>query len=170
MSAVLEHPVWLDQVTQRWQQVLADKTLADLPFKIETNRIGQIVMSPAKNIHGHLQATLAALLVGKLGGKVFTECSVATPDGVKVADVAWASSAFMTEHGFADPYAIAPEICVEIRSPSNAKIELLRKVQLYLDAGAREVWLVAEDGAVEFHNVDGQQPRSAFGVDVPPLL
>ncbi|MCE2971170.1 MAG: Uma2 family endonuclease [Burkholderiales bacterium] len=170
MSAVLEHPVWLDEVTRRWQQVLADKTLADLPFKIETNRSGQLIMSPAKNIHGRLQVAVALLLETKLGGKAVNECSVATPEGVKVADVAWLSKKFFAKYGFRDPFAVAPEICVEIRSPSNSRGELLNKVRLYLDAGAREVWLVSEDGKVEFHDVNGPQPRSSFGVDVPPLL
>lgn len=170
MSAVLEHPVWLDEVTRRWRQVVADKTLADLPFKIETNRNGQIVMSPAKAIHARFQGEIAALLKRALGGVVYTECPIATPQGIKVADVAWSSTGFATRHEGEDAFSVAPELCVEIRSPSNAMAELLGKVRLYLDAGAREVWLVSEDGKVEFHDVNGQLPRSSFGVDVPPLL
>lgn len=33
----------------KWQEVCEDKALQDLPYKIELNRWGQIVMSPAKN-------------------------------------------------------------------------------------------------------------------------
>ena len=32
----------------KWQEVLEDKSLQDLTYKIELNRWGQIVMSPAK--------------------------------------------------------------------------------------------------------------------------
>ncbi len=169
MSAVLEHPLWLEQVAKRWQEVLADQTLKDLPYKIETNRSGQIVMSPAKNVHGRFQIAIGILLESKLGGRAISECAISTPEGVKVADVAWGSQAFFDRYGYQDPYAVAPEICVEIKSPSNARAELLTKVRLYLDAGAKEVWLVAEDGAVTFFDATGQIEKSSYGVDVPPL-
>jgi len=32
-----------------WQQVCENPTLKDLPFKIELNTFGQIIMSPASN-------------------------------------------------------------------------------------------------------------------------
>jgi Uma2 family endonuclease len=160
---------WLDEVVARWREVLHDPALRDLPYKIETNRCGQIVMSPAKNIHGAYQSALAQMLVAKLGGRTITECSVATPDGVKVAEVAWASQTFFDQHGYADPYEVAPAICVEIKSPSNARPELMAKVRLYLDAGAKEVWVVDEQGRVSFFDRSGQIEKSNFGVDVPPL-
>jgi hypothetical protein len=40
----------------RWQEVLADPTLQDLPYKIELNVWGKVEMSPASNRHGRLQA------------------------------------------------------------------------------------------------------------------
>jgi Uma2 family endonuclease len=127
-------------------------------------------MSPAQAIRARFQGEIAALLKRALGGVVYTECPVATPQGLKVADLAWNSAGFAARYMSEDVFSVAPEICVEIRSPSNATVEVLNTAQLYLDAGAREVWLVAEDGTVEFHDVDGQKPRSAFGVDLPPLL
>lgn len=169
MGAILDHPVWLDQVSQRWREVLADKSLHDLPYKVETNRSGQVVMSPAKNIHGAYQAHVSETLHRVLGGRVLVECSIATPEGVKVADVAWCSNAFIAERGYEDPYSVAPEICVEIKSPSNARAELMNKVRLYLDAGAKEVWLVDDQGGVTMHDVNGSIATSAFGVSVPPM-
>ena len=178
MSAVVDNTAlaqerspapWLEEVTRTWKQVLADKSLADLPYKIETNRSGQIVMSPAKNIHGAYQTHIAARLEAALGGKTVAECAIATPAGVKVADVAWLSEACLSKHGYADPYPIAPELCVQIKSPSNTMAELLAKVRLYLDAGAKEVWLVADDGTITFYDASGPIARSSFNVDVPPL-
>lgn len=169
METVVARPIWLDEVANRWDQVLADPSLKDLPFKIETNRSGQIVMSPAKNIHGAFQSSLAQLIERSLGGRTITECAIATPQGVKVADVAWASAEFLQKIGYQDPYAIAPEICVEIKSPSNAHAELLTKVRLYLDAGAKEVWLVDNEGHVIFHDKTGEIQKSSYGVEVPPL-
>lgn len=37
------------------------------------------------------------------------ECSIQTSDSVKVADVAWASDAFIEYHGYETPYLRAPE-------------------------------------------------------------
>ena len=35
-----------------WKQMLADPLLQDIPYKVETTRGGQILMSPASNWHG----------------------------------------------------------------------------------------------------------------------
>ena len=139
MSTVLEarepKPRWLEQVSARWREVLEDPSLRDLPYKVETNRGGQLIMSPAKNVHAFYQGRVAALLERALGGYVFAECSIGTPEGVKVPDVAWCSNDYLSTYGVVDPYAVAPELCVEIKSPSNAESELQAKVRLYLDAG-----------------------------------
>ena len=44
----------------------------------------------------------------------------------------------------------APEICVEILSPSNSIAEIDQKRALYFDAGAGEVWICNPDGSVSF--------------------
>lgn len=158
--------VWLDQVSARWHEVLDDPSLRDLPYKVETNRAAQLIMSPAKNVHAFYRGRVAAMLERLLGGHVFAECSFGTPEGVKVPDVAWCSEAFLSRHAFADPYDVAPEICVEIKSPSNAESELQLKVRLHLDAGAREVWLVDAAGGVRVYRPDGLRKASSFDVDV----
>ena len=133
-----------------WAEVIDNPLLQDLPFKIELNKWGQILMSPASNRHGILQSEAVYLLRTRLPeGTVIVECSVKTSDGVKVADVAWASDMFMARNGEASPYPEAPEICIEIVSPSNAKEEMAQKVELYLAKGAQEVWICSENGAVE---------------------
>ncbi len=125
-----------------WSEVLDNPVLRDLPFKIELNKFGKILMSPASNEHGRIQSRLAAALLNKLPkGEVITECSVQTSDGVKVADVAWLSEEFVNEFGFVTPYPKAPELCIEIVSPSNSKTEIQSKVDLYLAKGAIEVWV-----------------------------
>lgn len=147
-----------------WVEVLADPILRDLPYKIELNEYGKIVMSPASNRHGAMQGDLYALLRERLGrrGRPIVECSIQTAKGVKVADVAWCSAEFICQYGFATPYPYAPELCVEIVSPSNSRQEMAEKIALYLEAGAREVWIVSEDGSVEIHDAGGRQERSAF--------
>ena len=125
-----------------WSEVLDNPSLRDLPFKIELNKFGKLLMSPASNEHGRIQSRLAAALLNKLPkGDVITECSIQTSDGVKVADVAWLSEVFVNEFSFMTPYPKAPELCIEIVSPSNSKIEIQDKVDLYLAKGAIEVWV-----------------------------
>lgn len=95
-------------------------------------------------------------------GVVIVECSIKTDDGVKVADVAWASDEFMLRNGEATPYEEAPEICLEIVSSSNSREEMNEKIQLYLAKGAVEVWLCAADGSVTHFAKEGQKIRSTF--------
>ncbi len=44
------------------------------------------------------------------------------------------------------PYPQAPDICVEIMPPSNSWGEMHMKAGLYLEAGAREVWIQPIEG------------------------
>lgn len=140
-----------------WNSVITHPLLKDLPFKIELNKWGKILMSPASNNHGRIQYQVGKRIdAAKGSGHIIMECSVQTSDGVKVADVAWASDAFIAEHGFDTPYAKAPEICMEITSPSNSSGEIQEKVELYLAKGAHEVWVVSEDGNAQYHSHEGQ--------------
>ena len=71
----------------QWSEVLASPYLKNLPFKIELNQFGQVLMSPASNVHGAVQADFVYLFKSKLKrGSTFVECSIQTRDGVKVAD------------------------------------------------------------------------------------
>ena len=87
-----------------WQQVIENPFLQNLPFKIELNKWGKVLMSPASNNHGRWQFEVGTLIKEKKqSGVVITECSIQTPEGVKVADVAWLSDEFVEKHGFGNP-------------------------------------------------------------------
>ena len=146
----------------QWQDVLADKSLQDLPYKIELNEQGKIEMSPASFMHSHLQGTLAIVLGMELEGKVFTELAIQTRLGVKVPDVAWGTEEYFQQHCEDICALSAPEICIEILSPSNTVAEMQDKILLYLEAGAIEVWLVEQQGLIRFFSVDGEQKISRF--------
>jgi Uma2 family endonuclease len=144
-----------------WDEILNDPILRDLPFKIETNKFGQILMSPASNKHGNLQfKTGREIDRVKKRGEVIIECSIQTSDGVKVADVAWASDEFIAEHGLTTPFQKAPEICVVVVSPRNTKEEIQQKVELYLAKGAQEVWVVNDKREIALYTHTGQIKKS----------
>jgi Uma2 family endonuclease len=96
-------------------------------------------------------------------GKVVTECPVQTSKGVRVADVAWRSSAFLKKHGIRNlKLPESPEVVVEIESPSNTAAELKEKRHLYFEVGAREFWLCHENGNMRFFNPQGELKISGF--------
>ena len=128
-------------------------------------------MSPASNQHGQYQARLVGLLIQFTSeSQVVSECSIDTDKGVKVADVAWISAAFQTEHGYSTPYPRAPEICVEITSPSNSVRELKEKIALYFQRGAKEVWVCDSFGNMDFHGPAGVIKRSDLLPDFPERI
>ena len=145
-----------------WASVINNPFLKDLPFKIELDKWGKILMSPASNSHGNLQfETGSRIRDAKKGkGKIITECSIQTSQGVKVADVAWASDSFIERFGFETPYKRAPEICVEVVSRSNSQGEIDEKIELYLAKGAHEVWIVNEDGKTDYYTYEGKIENS----------
>ncbi|MDP2902361.1 MAG: Uma2 family endonuclease [Methylovulum sp.] len=146
-----------------WSEVIDNPYLQNLPFKIELNRFGQILMSPASNRHGNLEYRVGrALERGCPDGEIIIECSIQTADGVKVADVAWASRAFINQYGYCTPYPQAPEICVEIVSPSNSDEAMRIKIDLYLARGAQEVWLVDADAKARFFSHAGELAHSQW--------
>ncbi len=158
-----------------WERLCADPRLAGLPFKVETTFEGKIIMSPANLRHASLQGEIVGLLhalvrESSFGGRVMSECPVVTSDGVKVPDVAWLSPA--QADAFADKAAApeAPEVCVEIKSPSNSKKEMDIKRALYFAAGAKEVWICDEQGALTFWNLGGRVKRSKVFPLFPGLV
>jgi len=146
----------------QWQDVLADKSLQDLPYKIELNKKRNIEMSPASLKHSLLQGEITLLLGNYLNGYVFTELAIQTSDGVRVPDIAWGSQNFIRKHKDELFASSAPEICVKIISPSNTPEEMIEKTHLFIEAGAQEVWLVTESGDISFYNKDGQIKASKF--------
>jgi Uma2 family endonuclease len=161
-----------DALIERWRAMLADPALANLPYRIELNKWGRIEMAPLPSPrHMDIAALLAGALRRDLGGKAFQECAILTRKGVLGADVVWCSSEFVARHAAVfksgDPLLEeAPEICVEIKSPSNSLGELKEKIDAYLAAGAIEAWIVLDDLSVRFFNVAGEHESSRFGVDL----
>lgn len=137
-----------------WHRVLNDPQLQELPYKIETNEHGQIVLSPHKPHHGLQQGALVRLLNQHAeSGAVAVEFAVDTTKGVKVPDVVWMSEerrAKMPDDAEASP--VMPEVVVEVLSEGNTDTEIAEKRQLYLDEGAQEVWTCATDGTMTFYD------------------
>lgn len=148
---------------EHWDELVRDPALRDLPYSVETNHRGQLILSPHTAYHSRQQKAIQKLLDRLLpDGEAFSEYPIATAQGVKQSDVIWASAerqAEMEETG--DPPTLAPEICVEVLSETNTEAEMREKRRLYRDAGAEEVWIVDREGAVRFF-VEEEQDQSAL--------
>ncbi len=155
MQLIIELPSREEQIDmnrRRWEELLRDSTLADVPFRIETNAHGQILMTPPPaGEHSYRQSSILFAMERLLKGQVLAECPISTIDGVRAADVGWYSSQRFGQVRSQPAFEIAPEICVEVISPSNTKSELTLKKQLYFEAGAEEVWFCQLDGQMEFY-------------------
>ena len=69
------------------------------------------------------------------------------------------------------PIPFAPDIAVEVLSPSEAAIDVNRKIHNYLDAGCQEVWLLdAENGDIFVHAAGGIRLLQRQHVLESPLL
>jgi len=154
-----------------WAEICCNSVLKDLPFKIQTDKWGHIVMSPATNEHGMYQARLVTLLSRLLNfGIIISECSIQTSEGVKVADVAWASDAFIQRNRGKNPFPEAPELCIEILSPSNTLAEMEEKKELYFARGAKEFWICDKNGNMLFHKNTGALEKSELVSPFPHLI
>ncbi|MGH8612582.1 MAG: Uma2 family endonuclease [Gammaproteobacteria bacterium] len=153
------HGLTREDLRQRWERVLRDPELGDLPYKIETNRYGQIVMTPHKPAHSGYQGLLAELLKSHMpAGVIVPELAIVTEDGVKVVDVAWMSPAIWTHIRSESAASRAPELCVEVLSERNTLPEIERKVALYFAQGAQEAW-ICDEGHMRIYAPAEPEPR-----------
>lgn len=156
---------------QQWQEIVKNPLLSELPYKVETNSRGQIVLSPQTNRHSRQQKAVEKKLDALLsGGEAFQEWAIATSGGTKQADVIWASDDRLREmEQTGDPTTLAPEVCIEVMSESNDWEEMQEKRSLYREAGAEEVWIVDQDGQVRFF-AEEEMETSELAPDFPKHL
>lgn len=146
-----------------WEEICADPFLAESPYRIETDKWGNIVMSPPAgadhcDYQSEIIVTLARLLPK---GRARAEYPLQTNRGVKAIDVVWVSR----ERHAQKPknsivHLLAPEICVEVYSPSNSVGEIEEKMLLYFERGAQECWTCDGTGKMEFFDPSGAIKRS----------
>ena len=170
VQEVIESPLSTEELAVRYRALCDDPLYAKVPGKIEIDPWGRMVMSPPGTYHGLLQGRLCRRLAA-LGGETFGEVPIATALGLFVPDAAWASEQFMRTHHGETPLMRAPELCLEVASPSNSRKEMREKIDAYLAAGAEEVWIVyLKTKRCEFYGKGGLLQTSRFAVDLTGLF
>ncbi len=96
-----------------------------------------------------------------------------TPDTIRIPDVAVLLQPFDTENAFHGRVRGAPDIAIEVLSPSNRPQEMRDKTSDYFNAGALRVWIVdPETRTVVIHKADGTNTRfiGADRLEDPEIL
>ncbi len=154
-----------------WQEVVESPYLQNLPFKIETNERGEIVMNPVKIGHSIYQGEIVFLMrTLRPEGVAMVECAIKTRKGTKVADVAWASMSVIDRIEKETDASVAPEVCVEVLSMSNTDRKITEKRRLYIERGAVEVWSCDAYGDMLFFDAAGKLEQSKMFPDFPQKI
>ena len=117
--------------------------------------------------HSYVQGKLCRYLdewmekfgCGEVGVEV--DCLVGEdPDTVRIPDVGVLLQPFDTENAFLGRVRGAPDIAVEVLSPSNSPQEMRDKTSDYFNAGALRVWIAdPEARMIVIHKADGTNTR-----------
>lgn len=171
MQELIEKPLSPDELATRYRAMCDDPCFANVLGKVELDVWGRVLMSPASSYHGLIQGRLVYKLKSVLGGEVITEAPIVTPGGLFLPDVSWASSQFVSAHRSEIALTRAPEICIEVVSPSNSVKELTEKRDAYLAVGAIEVWIVfPQSKRCEIYGPQGRLPASRYAVELADIF
>lgn len=136
---------------------------------------GQIVSRVDRLLRAHVeQHGGGEVLVGDVG---FVLALPNDPERVRAPDVAFISTQRLPEGKLPDTFVPgAPDLAVEVLSPSDNPVDVQQKVRDYLDAGSRLVWVIAPQAmTVTVYRADGsarllRERETLEGEDVLPGL
>ena len=156
--------------------------------------LGEVLeLTPPGWRHGLIQARIAHLVrdfvqESATGQFVTTECGfklTIDPDTVRAPDIAMVSAAraagFEEEAGYLQ---LAPDLAVEVVSPSDSFTDVEAKARMWLEHGTRAVWVVDPDSRrvliyepgrdrrdlSEEGTLDGGEVLPGFSAPVPRLF
>ncbi len=128
-------------------------------------------MSPPGDVHGAVEGNFIAALKtqGEFKGFGKARCGEVgivlwrNPDRVVGADAAFIATASLPIRRTSEGYLeTIPDLVVEVRSPNDTGPEIQRKVDDYLIAGVKVVWVVDPINRQVTEHRPGQ-PHSVFG-------
>ena len=149
--------------------------------RCELVRGALVMMTPAGFEHGRVGNLLAALLtdfVRRRGLGVVTGPDTGfllerNPDTVRAPDVAFVEKSRLPAKKITSFFPGAPDLAVEVLSPDDRASEVLAKVQAYLAAGCKVVWVVdPETQIVSAHDSAGRVVKwtGTAAISGEPLL
>ena len=142
MSAILTKPITAEQLLEmpddgyHYELLKGELVMAPPPG----SEHGEITMNLAAPLHRHVKSNqLGVVYAAETGFKL-----ASNPDTVRAPDIAFVRREFINQHGRVSGYLSgAPDLVVEVLSPSDTFGEIESKVAQWLDSGARMVWVVS---------------------------
>ena len=139
---------------------------------------GELIMSPSVTffhqwIQGNLVDAVSPFVRRKrLGRIIVAPLDVfLTEDDVFQPDILFIRQDQLSEIDPNDRIHFAPDLVIEILSPSTAQYDYSRKKEIYCDSGVKEYWIVAPlDRTVEIMVKDGNYYRTEAILRAPALL
>jgi len=129
-------------------------------------------VAPPKYDHFMIQQTLRDLLdeAAAGAGRAYTEVGFRPllESEYRIADVAYAPHERWASSRTAGYFRGAPEIVIEVLSPSNTVTEILEKEKLCLENGCKEFWIVDPTlHLVKVSTPDGRAITYSAGQEIP---
>ena len=113
---------------------------------------GTVTMNLSTLLNNHVRANNLGMLSAEMGFKLESD-----PDTVLAPDISFIARHRVGICSEGYPHG-APDLAIEVRSPSDRKAEVERKTALWLDLGAKSVWNVnPRKRTVEVVRVDGER-------------
>jgi Uma2 family endonuclease len=138
----------------RDDELMTLETVLALPeedeYRLELTR-GQLVREPAPtSYHARIQVRLTVALSAyeeaSQAGMAFTNAGFILPlasPTVRVPDLAFVRNERISAGGYPKTmWRIAPDLAIEILSPSNRPRDVQEKIVDYLEAGVRLIWII----------------------------
>lgn len=151
-----------------------------------------ILMSPAGAEHGRITMEIARLIANhaeqhRLGEVYSAETGFVLehdPDTVREADVPFVRAQRLPDKPNPGFFEGAPDLVVEVLSPDDRASEVAQKIELWLDKGARLVWVVDPKRRTvtvhrdpkhartlhENHTLDGEAVLPGFSIRVGQIF
>ena len=156
---------WCEMATTKLLTADELMLLPDDGYRQELVRGELIEMPPSGKRHGLASSGFNAALYnyaatndyGWVGGNHGYRLET-DPDTVCAPDVAWCAPGHPAEHTDGYPER-APDLAVEIKSPSDTQRVVAERAQMWLDFGSREVWYGDPERTAVTRYRPGQEPE-----------
>jgi Uma2 family endonuclease len=124
-------------------------------------------VSPAARRHGSISVRISSVLAAwaypRALGELFDGATGfvlrSKPPLVRCPDVAFVAAGRLSPDDIDEPVELAPDLAVEVLSPTNTVPEMLRKLNDYLGHGVRLVWIVDPEARTIAVHAPDASPR-----------
>lgn len=116
----------------------------------------------AQNISRAIDDFVRPRKLGQVYGSEIGYLVERDPDTVRSPDVSFVRAEVADAHDEDEWYPHSPDLAVEVLSPTGRPADVQEKVQLWLDAGGRSVWVIdPANRSATIYRADGSEERVA---------